>query len=162
MSTNSSADSGPPPAKRARGDPQKLRVGIVGYGSLGQFLVNAILMDEACKERLELAFVWNRSADKVAADSRIPAEAHLTDLDDFASKGADIVIEVAHPSVSKSHGARFLEHADFMCGSPTAFADRETESVLVAAANRPTGHGIYLPAGAMWGGSKGFGASRGA
>ena len=145
-----SADGAPPPAKRARAaPPRKLRVGIVGYGSLGQFLVDAILTDAACMERLELAFVWNRSADKVAADARIPAEARLADLDDFASKGADLVIEVAHPSVSASHGARFLEHADFMCGSPTAFADRDTEAALVAAAQRSTGHTAVLLAPAQ-------------
>ena len=105
--------SSPPPSKRARASRQKVRVGIVGYGKLGQFLVDAILTDPTCAARLELAFVWNRSPAKVAADARIPADARLDDLDRFAEKGADLIIEVAHPSISRSHGARFLQHADY-------------------------------------------------
>ncbi len=34
-------------------------------------------------------------------------------------------------------------------GSPTGLADRETEEKLKAAA---TEHGVYVPAGAFWGG----------
>ena len=33
------------------------RIGIVGYGKLGQYLANAVLERP---EELELAFVWNR------------------------------------------------------------------------------------------------------
>lgn len=37
------------------------RVGIVGYGKLGQYLAAKVLATDG----LELAFVWNRNKDKV-------------------------------------------------------------------------------------------------
>ncbi len=37
-----------------------------------------------------------------------------------------------------------------MLGSPTALADKETESILYEAAKRH--HGLYVPSGALWGG----------
>lgn len=43
---------------------QRLRLGIVGFGALGQFLARAILgVDGAgggASEKIELVFVWNR------------------------------------------------------------------------------------------------------
>ncbi len=42
---------------------------------------------------------------------------------------------------------------DFLVGSPTALADREVEQVLRAAASSAaSGHGLYVPGGALWGG----------
>ena len=60
-------------------------------------------------------------------------------------------MEVAHPAISKSHGARFLAHANYMIGSPTALADRELEEQLRHEASRATGYGLYIPVGALWG-----------
>ena len=102
------------------------RVGIVGFGKLGQFLVEAILTDPTASARLELAFVWNRTAATVVDDPRVPDDAVLQDLSDFASRKADLIVEVAHPNITKIHGDAFLASgADYMCGSPTAFADAE-------------------------------------
>lgn len=39
--------------------------------------------------------------------------------------------------------------ADYLIGSPTALADPAVESALRAACTK---HGMYLPAGAFWGG----------
>merc|ERR1719238_120279 len=38
-----------------------------------------------------------------------------------------------------------------MPSSITAFADKSVELELLEEADRPTGHGIYLPRGALWG-----------
>lgn len=85
-------------------------------------------------------------------DERIPREAVLESLDDFAAKGADLIVEVAHPDISRTHGAAFLRHADYMVGSPTAFADAEVERSLRAAAeDESTPFGMYIPSGALWG-----------
>ena len=48
----------------------------------------------------------------------------------------------------RKYGPKFLEVADFMIGSPTALADRDIERRLAEAA---TSHGLYIPAGALWG-----------
>ena len=47
----------------------------------------------------------------------------------FASKNADLIIEVAHPIITKTHGKTFLQHADYFIGSPTALADPETGKI---------------------------------
>eukprot|EP00941_MAST-03F_sp_MAST-3F-sp1_P002736 g2736.t1 len=130
----------------------KRKVGIVGYGNLGKHLVKAILTDPKVSAQLELAFVWNRTFSKVQEDSLIPDNAKLENLKDFASKDADLIVEVAHPLISKEFGAAFLKVADYMPGSPTALADRDCEtSVTSAAMSSDAGHGLYLPSGALWG-----------
>ena len=108
--------------------PRKRRVGVVGYGSLGKYLVKAILTDAKVSARLELAFVWNRTFAKVAGDSSIPEKCKLENLDDFAASKPDLIVEVAHPLITKEYGARFLAVADYMPGSPTALADRACEA----------------------------------
>ena len=42
-----------------------------------------------------------------------------------------------------------LSHCDYMIGSPTALADASLEQELRKAAIH---HGLYVPAGAFWGG----------
>lgn len=121
----------------------KRRVGIVGYGHLGQYLVQQVLS----RDDVELAFVWNRTVSTLSGQ----VEEHyiLHDLEKFADRGADLIVEVAHPCITQTYGDRFLAHADYMIGSPTAMADVKTERKLREAANQ---HGLYVPSGALWGG----------
>lgn len=121
------------------------RVGVVGYGHLGEFLVQEILKDP----KLELAFVWNRSPDKLK--DRIPEELILEDLEKVGERQANLIIEVAHPSITEKYGEKFLQIADYMIGSPTALAKEELERKLRASANLGQ-FGLYVPAGAFWGG----------
>lgn len=116
------------------------RVGVVGYGKVGQYLAREI----QAHPELELAFVWNRTASAIPDD--LP---RLDDLADFASTGVDLVAEMAHPAISRDYAAKFLEHADYMAGSPTAFADPQLEASVRAAAAIPNGHGMYVPKGAL-------------
>ena len=120
-----------------------LRVGIVGYGSLGQFLVKAIQE----RDDLQLAFVWNRNVS--ALQGQIDSVYILEDLSQFAGRKADLIVEVAHPDISAQYGVDFVKSADYMIGSPTALANQEVETMLRQAA---TNHGIYIPSGALWGG----------
>ncbi|KAH3877571.1 aspartate dehydrogenase domain-containing protein-like [Dreissena polymorpha] len=119
------------------------RIGIVGYGHLGEYLVKEVLSSGD----LDLAFVWNRTASVL--DGKVENQYVLHDLDAFAERNADLIVEVAHPDMTKTFGERFLEAADYMIGSPTALADAETELKLRSAATR---HGLYIPTGALWGG----------
>ncbi|KAL3856234.1 hypothetical protein ACJMK2_011011 [Sinanodonta woodiana] len=121
----------------------KKRVGVVGYGHLGKFLVEKILS----QDDLSLAFVWNRTVSAIG--SEVPTDCILTDLENFAEKGADLIVEVAHPSITSEFGAKFLKNADYMIGSPTALASSELQQQLYAAAQI---HGLYVPSGALWGG----------
>ena len=54
----------------------------------------------------------------------------LEDLADFKQKECDLIVEVAHPSITEQHGADFLSHCDYMVGSPTALSNAELEAKL--------------------------------
>ncbi|WP_372368834.1 aspartate dehydrogenase domain-containing protein [Candidatus Uabimicrobium sp. HlEnr_7] len=117
------------------------KVGVVGFGSLGKYLVENI------DESVELAFVYNRNPEKIigVAENKI-----LKDLDDFASYDVDLIVEVAHPEISKKYATRFLQHADYMPGSPTAFADKDLENSVRSFVDNENSHAMYVPRGAMW------------
>ena len=125
----------------------RCRVGLVGYGSLGQYLLHALTHDPALLSAFEVIWVWNRTPEK-AAGCGAPL---LPDLPSFPSLGPiDLIIEVCHPAITAAHGAAFLEHADLFLGSPTALADAGLEAGLRAAA-AARGRALYVPAGALWG-----------
>jgi len=121
----------------------KRRIGIVGYGNLGCFLVEKILSSED----LELAFVWNRSPE-VFTESGLPELLILDDLDNFSDRQADLIVEVAHPDITKSHGVKFIQEADYLIGSPTALGDDDLHQKL---RHNATSHALYVPSGAFWG-----------
>ncbi|XP_053870980.1 aspartate dehydrogenase domain-containing protein isoform X2 [Malaclemys terrapin pileata] len=91
--------------------PARRKVGIVGFGHLGQYLVQR-LQDEGPRHGLELAFVWNRDAGKL--QGKVPVSLQLQDLARFPEREVDLVVEVAHPCVVRDHGISFLSGADFM------------------------------------------------
>uniref|UniRef100_S4RYR3 Aspartate dehydrogenase domain-containing protein n=1 Tax=Petromyzon marinus TaxID=7757 RepID=S4RYR3_PETMA len=129
------------------------RVGIVGYGHLvypstGEYLVRE-LQREGGAHGLELAFVWNRSAERMQGN--VEPDQQLRDLERFAERRADLIVEVSHPNISRDFGEMFLQHADYLVGSPTALADAATERRL-REASATHGRTLYVPAGAFWGG----------
>lgn len=79
------------------------RVGVVGYGKLGQFLVEKIQSDP----NMTLAFVWNRTRDAIG--SEVDSALVCSDLTKVAEFSPDIIIEVAHPCISKEYGVTFLQ-----------------------------------------------------
>ncbi len=123
----------------------KARIGIIGYGYIGSYVYEQITTRPELG--LDIAFVYNRSQDKVAD---LPAELVLDDLANFAGKAADLIVELAHPAISRQWGTAFLQHTDYMPLSLTALADAELENALLqtAAAN---GHCLYIPHGAIVG-----------
>ncbi|XP_049648700.1 aspartate dehydrogenase domain-containing protein [Accipiter gentilis] len=126
--------------------PRCRRVGILGYGQLGQFLAGQLL-SRGPPLGLALAFVWARNGGRLEG---LPPPLRLPDLRLLPQTEVDLVVEVAHPCVAREHGEQILAHADFMLGSPTALADPETERRLRGAAERG-GHTLYVPRGALWG-----------
>ncbi|KAK4292971.1 hypothetical protein Pmani_034294 [Petrolisthes manimaculis] len=120
----------------------KRRVGIVGYGHLGQYLTQSVLDHPD----LDLAFVWNRTT--TLLEGHIEDRYICRDLEECGRFSPDIIVEVAHPVISEKYGCMLLGVADYLVGSPTALARQETEDALRAAA---TTHGLYVPSGALWG-----------
>ena len=80
------------------------------HNSTGRYLYDILATDLAGD--YEVAFVWNRSADKML--EAVPQHLVLSDLRDVASMTPDLIVEVAHPSVVDQYGQTFLNTADFM------------------------------------------------
>ncbi|KAJ6642832.1 putative L-aspartate dehydrogenase [Pseudolycoriella hygida] len=125
---------------------KKFRVGILGYGSLGKHIHNQIQLrgDEI---GFEIAFVWNRTATVL---SQLPQELVLPKIEDFKLYEPDLVIEVAHPDVTKRFGAEILSKCDYFIGSPSVLADRELELSLTESIQNSKKR-LFVPNGALWG-----------
>ncbi|XP_055664679.1 LOW QUALITY PROTEIN: aspartate dehydrogenase domain-containing protein [Falco peregrinus] len=126
--------------------PRCRRVGILGYGQLGQFLAGQLLA-QGPPLGLALAFVWVRGEGRLEG---LPPALRLPDLRLLPQTEVDLVVEVAHPCVAQEHGEDILAHADFMLGSPTVLADPAVEQRL-RGGGRGGGHTLYVPRGALWG-----------
>jgi aspartate dehydrogenase len=122
-----------------------IRVGLIGFGFIGVGLYRAIT--ERQLEELEVAFVWNRSADKLAG---LPAQLVLADIARFADAAPDLIIESAHPDITRAHGEAFLAQCDYMPFSVTALADDGLHQRVMAAASAH-GHRLLIPQGALVG-----------
>ncbi len=124
---------------------QRVRVGLIGFGFIGRGLYRAMVEREL--DGLEVAFVWNRSADKLAG---VPAELVLADLARFADAAPDLIVETAHPDVTRGHGEAFLARCDYMPFSVTALADDGLHHRVMASASAH-GHRLLVPQGALVG-----------
>ncbi|XP_069582481.1 aspartate dehydrogenase domain-containing protein isoform X2 [Ranitomeya imitator] len=90
---------------------RRWRIGIVGYGHVGNYLVKQIQQDgDRCG--MELAFVWNRTIEKMKAS--IEPHLQLHNLDEFKERAADLIVEVAHPSITRRFGELFLSAANLL------------------------------------------------
>ncbi|XP_006763921.1 PREDICTED: putative L-aspartate dehydrogenase [Myotis davidii] len=123
------------------------RVGVVGYGRLGQSLVSHLLT-QGPELGLELVFVWNRDPGRLAG--KVPPSLQLQNLADLGERHPDLVVEVAHPKIIQESGAQILRHANLLVGSPSALADQATEQRLLEASKR-WNHAVFVARGALWG-----------
>ena len=135
--------------------PHKRRVGILGYGHLGQHMVSQIAAGAPGTEGLEVAFVWNRSSGRL---TELPEELRLSGEDlsvclrAATARKVDVVVEVAHPAISAALAAPLLRAGvDFVVGSPTALAAVGTERAMREASASAESGGLYIPSGALWG-----------
>jgi len=122
-----------------------MRIGIVGYGFIGQDIARRV---REAGQDMGLAFVYNRSADALA---EVDPSLQLADLSRAAESNPDLIVECAHPAITAEHGAEFLSHADYMPLSVTALANDNLRETLIktAAANDTR---LLLGAGALLGG----------
>lgn len=90
--------------------------------------------------------MWNRTKSKLLD---LDPKFILEDIENFASTNPDIVVEVAHPSITEYYGKKILKKCDYMLGSPTALCNK---NLLKDLENAASSHGVYIPSGAFWGG----------
>ena len=124
-----------------------LRLGVIGYGYIGRYIVQRIAGSGG---RFEAAFVHNRSPGALAG---LDPALRLDDLEEAAARRPDLIVECAHPGITARHGAAFLRFASYMPLSVTALADDGLRTRLEAAA-RESGTSLFLPAGALLGGDE--------
>jgi len=131
----------------------KLRLGILGFGHLGQFLYEHLLKEsqQSNNNKFELVFLWNRTSevfDKYA--SSIPKELIVSTIEEGLERSPNLIVEVAHPNLIETYGEKILDVCDLFIGSPTAFAEESLEKRLRQKILE-TGRSIYVGAGAFWG-----------
>jgi aspartate dehydrogenase len=124
---------------------EKARIGIIGFGYIGSYVYNRILSQP--EHGLEVAFVHEKAKEKLK-DS--PTPLLLDDLHQFTERNADLVVEMAHPLVSREYGAEILRSADYMPLSLTALADAKLFSKMQETAEK-NGTCLYIPHGAAVG-----------
>ena len=115
----------------------------MGYGFIGSNLAARIGETDG----LEIAFIHNRDPAKLAD---VSPELIAGDLGDIGRFSPDIVVEAAHPDISRDHGAGFLKIADYMPLSVTALADADLFGSLQTQA-AASGHRLLIPHGALVG-----------
>ncbi|MDF2372014.1 MAG: DUF108 domain-containing protein [Rhizobiaceae bacterium] len=123
------------------------RVGVIGYGFIGRAIVERLRSDP---ENFELAFVHARRREQ--ANDVLDAD-FLADIGSAQTRGADLVVETAHPSITRLHGADIISHSDYMPLSTTALTDEALLATLqeIAVASHTQ---LLLAAGALIGGEE--------
>ncbi|MBM3278606.1 MAG: DUF108 domain-containing protein [Candidatus Handelsmanbacteria bacterium] len=121
------------------------RVGLIGYGQIGAVVRKMIEDDPG--NGMEVVFIHD--ADTRRLDS-LPANLALRDLGDFASRKPDLVVEMAHPDVTRQWGTTILEQTNYMFISVTALADVGMEEKLLEITRR-RGTRVYIPHGGVVG-----------
>ena len=121
------------------------RIGLIGYGQIGRAVRQMI--DGDPENGMEVVFIHDQAAG-VLKD--VPAELVLNDLADFEQAGADLIVEMAHPDVTRKWGGTILEKTNFMLVSVTAMADAEIERQMNET-TRTYGTRCFIPHGGVVG-----------
>ena len=108
-----------------------IRVGIVGFGALGKFLLEKMA---SMPERFKVVWIYNRT----------PID-HALYRASVTGDETDLVVEVAHPDVLTKLGLLGLG-CDVFVGSPTCFASLPGDRIEI-----PDNVACYVPVGALWG-----------
>src|ERR1039458_7347202 len=124
---------------------QKARIGLVGLGYIGRYVYEQIT--KRPELGLEVAFVHELAAERLAG---LPPGTVLPEIGDFTSRRPDLVVEMAHPAVTRQFGELFLEQTDYLPLSMTAFADEALRQRLLETARR-SGTCLFVPHGAVVG-----------
>ena len=123
----------------------KARIGLIGLGYIGRHVYDQITSRPELG--LEVAFVHELAAERLAG---VPEELVLADITAFASRQPDLVVEMAHPAVSRQCGEMFLKKTDYMPLSITAFADEVLLGRVLGTAMRHDTR-LFIPHGAVVG-----------
>ncbi|CAF3383326.1 unnamed protein product [Rotaria socialis] len=132
--------------------PQPIRIGLLGFGHLGQFLCAHFERERTKPTRdFDLVFIWNRSTTiftKYGKD--LNQELLVSTVQEGLQRLPDLVVEAAHPDVIRIYGEQILDVCDLFIGSPTALAFAPLEARL-RKKSMESGQVIYVANGAFCG-----------
>jgi len=118
-------------------------IGIVGYGTIGSYLVSKINEDKD----LYVEFVYDVDKDKL---SNLDASLVLGSLEEARERKADLIVEVSNPEWVRSYAPFVLEFADLLIASVGAFAEKGLKERLDAVAKANKTH-FYISHGGIIG-----------
>ena len=121
------------------------RIGLIGYGQIGRAVHGMI--DKDPNNGMEVVFVHDMLPENLA---QLPGELALKEFGDFESRKADLVVEMAHASVTREWGKTILEKTNYMLISVTALADPEIERMLEETTQK-FGTRAFIPHGGVVG-----------
>lgn len=125
-----------------------MKVGLIGYGAIGQLLARTI--EEGGAGDASLVSVMTRSGEPPAGRDG-DGIVYTNSLDRFLATGMDLVIEAAAQEAVRAYAALVLARgADLMVMSLGAFADTDLLEALSRLAHTHRRR-IYLPSGAIGG-----------
>jgi aspartate dehydrogenase len=122
--------------------PAVTRIGVIGLGQIGQYLVERIRDDPDCT----LAVACDRDGESIEG---VDAEV-LADPGSLAERSLDLIVEAAHADVVVDHGERLLGASDLLVLSTTALADAAVAQRLADACDQADTR-LYVPHGAVLG-----------
>lgn len=125
-----------------------MRLGLIGYGTIGRAVARAICSGRA--GGVELAAVLVRDPGKIPADDvDLPPCPFTADPDEFMATGMDVVVEVAGHAALRLHGERVLRSGrDLMTVSVGALADESFLATMRRAADEGRSR-LLIPSGAL-------------
>ena len=120
------------------------KIGIVGYGYLGKSLHESL-----AGKGIDVTRIYNRSAERLAD---LPDSIATTKMESFIHVigNLDLVVELAHPDISREWGGQILQHTDYMPCSVAALADVKLKEGLLKIAAK-AGTRLLVPHGAVVG-----------
>ena len=93
------------------------RIGIIGYGTIGSYLVRKIGLEKD----LSVGFVFDVVKEKLSA---LPPSLVIASLEDARERKPDLVVEVAGQEWVKQNASVVLEFADLFIASAGAFVSQ--------------------------------------
>ena len=121
------------------------RIGLIGYGQIGRAVHQMI--DANPQTGMQVAFVHDTFKDAL---KDVPGDLALADLNQFEDKSPDLVVEMAHPDVTRQWGKTILEKTNYMFISVTALADLQLEKDIEETTQR-CGTRAFVPHGGVVG-----------
>lgn len=129
-----------------------MRIGLVGCGSIGRFLLEKINREKVLKNT-EIVAVFDERSKSIKKIEKLASQFEFDfyrELDDFAKAPLDLIVECANIQAVKDYALTIVKEKDLLVISIGALADESFLDELVKASK--TGHRkVYLPTGAIGG-----------